>query len=86
VASNAGGKRDLCAQQVHAGALELVQRPGLGCGEQPERRIECAGVQVGLRGGQRAVRPPRRVTRQRDRAPQKRGRRAEPAARLGAPG
>ena len=81
-----GGRRDLPAQQIHPGALELVRHPRLRCGQQLESCIERPRVQAGLRGCQRAVHASRRVTRQRDRAPQESGRRGQPAARPRASG
>ena len=77
-----GGEGDLAAQQVHLGALELVERPGLRRRQQPESRVERAGLQARLRRGQSAIRPPRRVLGQRDGALQERRRGGEPAARL----
>jgi hypothetical protein len=56
----------MSAQHVHPGALELVQCPGLRGRQQSESRLECAGVQVGLRGRQGAVGSPCGVPRQRD--------------------
>ena len=82
IAPKTRAEGDLSAQQVDQGALELVERPRLGRGDQPERRVELAGLEARLRRGQGALRPPRRVLRQRDRAPQERRRGGEPAARL----
>ena len=82
VAPKTRGEGDVGTQQVDPGALELVERPGLRRGDQPESRVEFAGLQARLRRGQRAIRPPRRVLRQRDGALQERRRGGEPAARL----
>ena len=86
LAAAALGVRGLGAQQVQAGALQLVERPDLGRRQQPARRVERAGLQARLGGGERAVGPPRRVAGQRDGALQERGRRGEAAARLRPPG
>ena len=61
IAAETRGEGDLAAQQVHPGALELVERPGLRRGQEPESRVERAGLEASLRGGQRALRAPRRV-------------------------
>ena len=82
VAAPAGGERDLPAQQVGPGSLELVKRSRLRRGQQPQRRIERAGLGRYPRRGQRALRPPGRFERQRGRPFQERGRRRQPAARL----
>jgi hypothetical protein len=47
------------ANQVDPGALGLVERSVLRRGQEPERRVERAGLEACLRRGQRAVRPPR---------------------------
>jgi hypothetical protein len=52
VAAAAGCERDLAAQQRCLRALELIQRPGLRRGQQPQRRVERASLGRGLRGGQ----------------------------------
>ena len=77
-------ERDLGAQQVHLGALELVQRPGLCDGHQSERRVERAGLVLGLCRGERAPRPARGLGRQLGGPFQKRGRCRQPSARLSA--
>ena len=82
VAAAAGRERDLPAQQIGPGALKLVQRPGLGRGQQRQRRIERAGLILGLSSGQRPLRPPRRLERQRDGALKERGRRGQATACL----
>src|ERR671935_29545 len=48
-AAGAGSERDLCAQPIHAGVLKLVERSRLRPCQQLERRIERAGVQLGVR-------------------------------------
>jgi hypothetical protein len=64
VTSVAGGARDLPAQQVRAGALPLVQRPGFrGC-QQSQGLAEHAGLQVALDRGQGPPGAARRVGRQ----------------------
>ena len=74
--------RGLGAQQVQAGALELVQRTDLGRRHHPASRIESARPQTVVGGGERAVSPSRRVACQRDGALQERGGGGEAAARL----
>src|SRR5215217_8684810 len=54
LASGARGRGDLSAQQLDARALEFVQIPGLRRCQQSRCRLERAGVQARLRGGQRA--------------------------------
>jgi hypothetical protein len=46
------GERDLRAQQVTAGTLQFIQRPGQCHGQQAERGIRCASLVLGLRCGQ----------------------------------
>ena len=72
----------MAAQQVDPGALELVERPGLRRGQEPERRVERAGLEARLRRRQRALRTPRRVDGQRDGALEERGRGGDAAASL----
>ena len=67
VAAPARGERDVAAQQVHPGAGELVERPGLRHGEQVQGLAERAGLHAGLRRGQRAFGPPGRIGGQRHR-------------------
>ena len=55
VAAAVDGKLDLTAQQVHLGALELVQRSGLCDGDQSECRVERAGLVLGLCRGERSL-------------------------------
>ena len=86
VAVQARGERDLPAQQVRPGALQLIQRPGLRHREQVQRLAERAGPPAGLRRGQRAPGAARRIGRQRRRPlPERRGGR-QPAAGLRPPG
>ena len=73
-------------QEIHPGVLELIQRAGLRRDQEPERRLERAGLEARLRCGQRPLRTPRRVYGQRDRALQERGRGGDAAARLRAAG
>jgi hypothetical protein len=61
VTAAAGGERDLAAQQVRPGPPELIRRPSLRGGQQCWGRIERAGLVLGLRRGQRPLRPLRRV-------------------------
>jgi len=84
-APSAPDRHDLPAQQLHPGALKLVERPGLRCGQQPKCEIERAGVQTGLGGVQRAVGTTRGLVGQRDGALQERRRGGEPAAYLRPP-
>ena len=77
------GERDLRAQQVAAGTLQFVQRPGLRHGQQAERGVRCASLVLGLRRGQRPLCAARRVERQSRGPLQKRGRRRETTAALG---
>ena len=84
VAAAARRECDLRAEQVDPGALELVERSGLGDGQQSECRVGRAGQVLGLRRGERALRPARGVGRQRGGTLQKRGRCRQPSARLSA--
>jgi len=52
VAGPARCERDLPAQQVHPGALQLIQRPGLRGREQFQGLAERASLHVGLRRGE----------------------------------
>ena len=72
----------MAAQQVHPGTLELVERPGFGCREQSEGRVEAPGLNAGLGRSQRALCAPRRVDRQGDGALQERSRGGEPTTSL----
>jgi len=82
VAARAGGERDLAAQPIRLGALELIQRPRLRRGQQLQRLTEHTRPQASLRGGQRPTGPPRRIGRQQRGTLQERSRRGQPAARL----
>jgi hypothetical protein len=68
VAARAGGERDLAAQPVRPGALQLVQRSGLRGGQEFQRLAKRARLQAGLRRGQRPPGAARRVGRQQRRA------------------
>jgi hypothetical protein len=76
------GIRRLGAQQVQARALQLVQRPDLGCRHHPASCIEGARPQTEVGGRQRALSSSPRVACQRDGALQERSGRGEPASRL----
>ena len=82
IAGKTRGEGELAAHQVHPGALELIQRPGLRRGHEPERRLERAGLETRLRRGQRALGSSRRVDRELGGALQERGRRGDAAAGL----
>jgi hypothetical protein len=73
----------MAAQEIHTRALELVERPGIGNGHQPEGLVECAGLEARLRCRKRPLRTPRRVHGQRDRALQERCRGRDPTTSLG---
>src|SRR4029453_17074950 len=45
------GEGDVGAQQVDPGALELIQRPGLCRDQEPEGRVQGAGLEADLGGG-----------------------------------
>jgi hypothetical protein len=77
-----GGERDLTAQQVDPGALELVQWSRLRRREQCERRIGRARVGLCLRRRQGALRPSARRGRQLGGAFEERGSCGQTAARL----
>jgi hypothetical protein len=76
------GERDLRAQQVAAGALQFIQRPGLCHGQQAERGVKRASLVLGLRRGQRPLCAARRVERQPGGTFQERGRGGETTAGL----
>jgi len=76
-------KGDLPAQVLHLGGPQLIQRAGLDRDQQPQRRIQCAGVAFGPGRREQPLRPARRVGRQQRRTFQERGRRGQPAAILG---
>ncbi len=84
VATAAQRERDLTTQQVDLGALELVQRSGLCDRDKSERRVERAGLVLGLGRGERSPRPARRLGRQHGGTLQERGRCRQPSARLSA--
>ena len=86
VAAAPAGERDLGAQPVQPRALQLVERAQLRDGEQLQRGVGRAGVELGLRRGQRPRAPRRRVGRQLGRPLQERGRRRDAAAGLGPAG
>ena len=83
VGASAGDERQLGAQQVDPRALELVERPGLGRGQQAASRGERAGLDAGLRGRQRtrhgAAPGPGSARRRAAGTPPWRRRRREPA-------
>ena len=80
------GKRDLGLQPIHAGSTELVERSGLRCGHQSERRVERAGPEARLGRGQRALGPPRGFLSQCDGALQECSRGGESTAGFRSPG
>ena len=82
VAAASHREGDLRAEEVHAGAVEFVERSGLRRGQQSEGRVGRAGVVRGLRRGQRALRAARRLGRQFGRALQEGGGRRQAPARL----
>ena len=75
------GIRRLGTEQVETGVLELIEGSGLGRGEQSARRIERTRLEARLDGCQGSAGPTRRVTRQRNRALQERGRGRQSAPR-----
>ena len=86
IAAMTRGEHDLPAQQVHPGALELIQRAGLRRGQQVQGLAERAGLHAGHRRGQDALGVPGRIGGQRHRTLQERGGRGQPAAGLRPPG
>src|SRR5829696_3962095 len=64
LASGARGRGNLAAQQLDTRALKFVQHSVLRRRQQSRCRVKRAGVQAGLRGGQRTARPVRGVSRQ----------------------
>ena len=76
----------MAAQQVHPGARELIERPGLRRREQLQSVAERSGLQVGLGRGQAAFGTPGRIGGQRHRALEERRGGGQPAARLRPPG
>ena len=83
VAAQPRGEHDLPAQQVHPGALQLIQRSGFRRGQQLQGRPERAGLQVGLRRGERPLGPAGGIDAQQHRTLQERRGRGQPAAGLG---
>ena len=65
VATVARRERDLRPEQVNPGASELIKRSRPSDDQQLQGRIGRAGQVLGLRRGQRAPRPARRIDRQR---------------------
>jgi hypothetical protein len=81
-AARASGEGDLPAEQADLGTFEVIERAGLRRGRQLQSRVERAGLQIRLRGHERALGPPGRVSRQRDRALEERRRCGHAAAGL----
>jgi hypothetical protein len=79
-------KRDLAAQVFYVGGPQRVRRPGLDGDQQPQRRVQCAGV--ALRPGRReqALGPAAWIGCQHRRALEERSRRSQAPARLGPAG
>ena len=74
---------DLPSELLYAGTLQIINRIGTGLGQQAERSIKRARVQVREGGGQRSVGAPTRVGGQGER-PLEEGRRGrQPGASLG---
>ncbi len=71
------------AQPCHSPALELVQRADLCGREELVGRSGGSGLELGLGGGERADRAPRRIGSQLALALEKGGRRGDAAAALG---
>jgi hypothetical protein len=65
VAAAVERERDLTAQQLHLGALELSQRPGFCDRHQSECHVERTRLVLGLCRSQRAFCPARELGRQR---------------------
>ena len=86
VAAAALVKGDLPAQQLHLRGLQRVERIGLDGDQQPQGRIQRAGVAFGPRRREQPLRPARRVGGQQRRALQERGRRSQAPAGLRPPG
>ncbi len=72
----------VAAQEIDAGALESVQRSGLGRGSQLERCVERSGLERRLRGRKRPLRTTSSVRGQLDRALQECGGSSDPTASL----
>ncbi len=86
VIAAARGEGDPGAQHVDPGALDLVERSPLGGGQQGKRGTRRARIVLGLRRGQRALRPARRIGRELGSPLQERGRCGDAAAALRAAG
>ena len=82
VAAARAGERDLRAQALQPGALQLVERGKLGGRQQLERRVRCGGIELGLRGGQGPPASLRRIGGQLRRVRQESRRRRRASARL----
>ena len=74
---------DLPAQAFHLSGAQLIQRAGLDRDQQPQRRIQRAGVAFGPGRREQPSRPAYRVGCQQRRTFQERGCRGQPAAILG---
>src|SRR6185369_4888562 len=72
----------VAAQEVHESALELVKRVGLSEREQPQHRVEGAGLKARLGRGQGAFLAPRGFLGQDDGALEECRRRRETATSL----
>ena len=83
VAAAALVQGDLPAQVLHLRGLQLVQRAGLDRDQQPQRRIQRASVAFGPGRREQPLRPATGIGCQERRTLQERGRRGQPAARLG---
>ena len=78
--------RHLGVQQLRPRVPGLIERSGLGHGQQPQRRVQRAGLIVGLRRVQRAVSPAARFGRQFGGAFTERGRGSQTSAGAGVAG
>jgi hypothetical protein len=76
------GEGELGSHQVGQRLLHLAERFRLRRGEQIRRRVQGSGLDLGLRGGQRAPRALHPIGRQRHRPLEERRRRGQPSARL----
>jgi protein-tyrosine phosphatase len=80
VAAAPTGERNLRAQALQAGALNLIERGTIGDRQQLDCRVGRRGVELGLRGSERPAAPLRRVGGQLRRVREERGgRRRSPA-------
>ena len=73
-------QRDLSAQEVDAGSLELVERSSLNCHQQAERVVKRAGVALCRGSDEQALGTMSGFGRQHRGALEERGRRREPSA------